>query len=406
MFREPFFSDEQAVARASAPLPSPKNITADDAAISDLTRIESILNSSTRGICVVGALATHQETHAVRKFIARLGWVTFADPLSGLRQDYSSDQVMTYGDLSLIAPLTTESLPDSILHIGGRLVSKRISALLAPSQNAAIVSLTPSHDYFNPNDGIGEHFIAPISSLEGIKLSQERVVDHSFKDAFIARDRAIASFLEKALPENDGRTPSEPAIVRAISREIPESHILMLGNSMPIRDFELFASARRAPLLPLANRGASGIDGVLATAVGAAVSSARPLTLVIGDLSLLHDLNSLSLIRNLRTPFSIIAINNDGGGIFSLLPVAKTEHFEQLFATPHGLRFEDFARGFGISYSAPHSMDEFIRGYRSSLSTIGGSLLEISTSRHENAELHRALNSSILEILTRSPLEN
>jgi 2-succinyl-5-enolpyruvyl-6-hydroxy-3-cyclohexene-1-carboxylate synthase len=101
-----------------------------------------------------------------------------------------------------------------------------------------------------------------------------------------------------------------------------------------------------------------------------------------------------------RTPFPIIIINNDGGGIFSLLPVSKTEHFEPLFGSPHGLRFDDITHGFGIPYTEPSSMEEFLRMYQNAASHRGASVIEVSTNRLSNADLHRAISKEIATSLS------
>jgi len=169
---------------------------------------------------------------------------------------------------------------------------------------------------------------------------------------------------------------------------------------MPIRDFEMFAASRSDAPRTIANRGASGIDGIIATSCGAAIDEESPLTLIIGDLSTLHDLNSLALARTVQTPLPIVIINNDGGGIFSLLPVSKTEHFEPLFGTPHGLRFTDFVRGFGLPYEAPTSIEELVRVYHDSLNRPGATVIEVTTNRYANAELHRSISKDIATSLS------
>ena len=94
-----------------------------------------------------------------------------------------------------------------------------------------------------------------------------------------------------------------------------------VASSMPVRDLDTYAAAGGAPVPVAANRGASGIDGTVATAAGFARGLGRPVTLLIGDLALLHDLNSLAMLRDV--PVVVVVLNNDGGGIFSFLPVAR-----------------------------------------------------------------------------------
>jgi len=114
---------------------------------------------------------------------------------------------------------------------------------------------------------------------------------------------------------------------------------------------------------------------------------------------MLHDLNSLALIKNVPQSIVIVVVNNDGGGIFSLLPVAKSEHFERNFATPHGLSFEQMAVGFGLQYVRPTTHVEFLDAYRLAVGHRGATLLEVCTSREENAALHRKIQADISEAL-------
>lgn len=398
MFREPFFASESAEAPIPldipSPLKAPTTTAPESVKLSDLT---TIIKNTARGMCIVGALESPDKAAAARSFVKKLGWITFADSLSQLRQNGDIESLMTYGDLSLLAPISEDLQPDTILHIGGRLVSKRISALLAPSQKTKIVSVGPSNDHFDPNYGIQTRYVAPLHALTTIEVSGPQ--DARFQQSWLARNATVAARVANILDSSQGDI-TEPAILRALSLHTPSEHILMVGNSMPIRDFEMFAAARRDAPRTFANRGASGIDGIIATACGAACGEETPLTLVIGDLSTLHDLNSLALARAVRTPLPMVVINNDGGGIFSLLPVSKTEHFEPLFGTPHGLRFTELVRGFGLPYEAPASMEDFVRVYQGALKRPGATVIEVTTNRHTNAELHRSISKEIATSLS------
>jgi 2-succinyl-5-enolpyruvyl-6-hydroxy-3-cyclohexene-1-carboxylate synthase len=400
MFREPFFANDWAEAAIPSDTPSPAlTKTTATSQSADLSTLEGIIKNTVRGVCVVGALESPDDAAATRSFVKRLGWVTFADSLSQLRQESDGEYVMTYGDMSLLTPLSKELQPDTVLHIGGRLVSKRISALLAPSESTKIVSVGPSIDRFDPNHGIQNRFVSPLQELRRLAVSGSQ--DFTFQQGFLNRNSTVRSGIEDLPNKREGEI-TEPALLRAVSIHTPSTHILMLGNSMPIRDFEMFAAPRSSAPRTLANRGASGIDGIIATACGAAIGGETPLTLIIGDLSTLHDLNSLALTRSATNPLSIVVINNDGGGIFSLLPVSKTEHFERLFGTPHGLRFADIVRGFQLPYEAPTSMEDFVQAYQKSLCRPGATVIEVTTDRQFNAELHRFISKNISTLLSSS----
>jgi 2-succinyl-5-enolpyruvyl-6-hydroxy-3-cyclohexene-1-carboxylate synthase len=159
---------------------------------------------------------------------------------------------------------------------------------------------------------------------------------------------------------------------------------------MPIRDLDAYAVPGGAPAPVVANRGASGIDGTVATAAGFARGSGRPVTLLVGDLALLHDLNSLAMLRDL--PAVVVVLNNDGGAIFSFLPISRHKaFFERYFGTPQGLGFEHAAAMFGLAYERPSAATEFVRTYLEACDRSTPTLIEVETDRGENVALHREL---------------
>jgi 2-succinyl-5-enolpyruvyl-6-hydroxy-3-cyclohexene-1-carboxylate synthase len=202
---------------------------------------------------------------------------------------------------------------------------------------------------------------------------------------------AIAEFL---------KTPhlTEPLIVRTISQLIPSQHGLWVANSMPIRDLDMYGIGAIADDTPAisprigANRGTSGIEGAIASATGFAVGLQAPVTAIVGDLSSLYDLNSLALLQHNSQPVIVIIINNDGGGIFSFLPIAKSAQiFETYFGTPHGLDFAHAAAMFKLDYYHPLSTNELIADYTQALAHHRSAIIELTTDRTENLQVHQAL---------------
>jgi 2-succinyl-5-enolpyruvyl-6-hydroxy-3-cyclohexene-1-carboxylate synthase len=159
---------------------------------------------------------------------------------------------------------------------------------------------------------------------------------------------------------------------------------------MPVRDLDAYAAADGVPAPVAANRGASGIDGTVATAAGFARGLGRPVTLLVGDLALLHDLNSLAMLRDVHVV--VVVLNNDGGGIFSFLPVATHEEFfEPYFGTPQGVGFAPAAKMFGLSYECPATTEEFVEAYGAACTRGSSTLIEVKTDRAENVALHRRI---------------
>ena len=141
----------------------------------------------------------------------------------------------------------------------------------------------------------------------------------------------------------------------------------MLSSSMPVRDAEMHADCAATPLC-IANRGASGIDGIVATAAGACRASRTPVLLLIGDVAALHDLASWSLLRDLPAPMCVVVVNNDGGGIFRFLPIADHgEIYSPWFDSPHGLAFGGAAAMFSLAYERVGDMRGFAEAVRRSL---------------------------------------
>ena len=125
----------------------------------------------------------------------------------------------------------------------------------------------------------------------------------------------------------------------------------LLATACPFRDFDgmLFQTLTKSVLSMRIER--ERIDGLIATAAGYAIGLKQTSTVVLGDLSALHDLNSLSLVANAPFPIVVVIINNQGGHIFDQLPIRRSQHFEQYFATPHGFHFEHAANMFDLPYN-------------------------------------------------------
>lgn len=184
----------------------------------------------------------------------------------------------------------------------------------------------------------------------------------------------------------EGKVFSELALL------LPEDAILFAGNSMPVRDMDTFFPSVAKPIKFLANRGASGIDGVVSSALGTSAATKRKLVLVIGDLSFYHDMNGLLAAKAHGLDATIIVINNDGGGIFSFLPqAAYKDVFEPYFGTPHGLTFHASAELYGLGYCKAESWPQFRAAVARSLACPGTTIIEVPSDRALNVVLHRRI---------------
>ena len=331
-----------------------------------------------RGLILIGRMPFGISLSPIFHLAKRLGWPIFADLLSSARTHPAPDELITHFDYLLAdAPL-----PEQIIHFGGRFTSKnllswmkthQIPVLQVSSDSERQEPLHAARVWADPN-----HFCSAIS----LKAQKSPVWLPLWKEL----DLQKKAHLEACFSEKHSFT--EPDLMRAIGKQLPEDWALFIANSMPIRDAEHFLFPQKASGF-FANRGLSGIDGQIATAVGIAESLSKPLCAIIGDQSCLHDLNSLSLLHRLKTPFQLIISNNFGGGIFSHLSVAHDHHFELLFGNQHQYHFEKAAEMFQIPYRRVEETESLGQIFFPT-----SSILEVCTSRQENKRFRDLLSKN------------
>jgi 2-succinyl-5-enolpyruvyl-6-hydroxy-3-cyclohexene-1-carboxylate synthase len=185
---------------------------------------------------------------------------------------------------------------------------------------------------------------------------------------------------------------SEPLLARDIAAALPAGGLLWAASSMPVRDLDRHMTVR-AGLRVLANRGASGIDGLVSAAIGAAIAhqaaGGGPAVALLGDLALLHDAPGLMLgPLEQRPDLCLVVVNNDGGGIFSTLEQAAfPDAFERVFGTPHGADLSALAAAAGLPYSRLENAGDL----PGALAGSGLRIAEVRTDRAEGAKLRTAI---------------
>ena len=372
-----------------------------------------------RGLLVAGGLASAAERAAVADLAEALGWPFLADVTSGLRLDGNTAALVPYHEVLLGS---TEFMRDhpvqAVIHLGGRWTSRRLPDHLeaAPPKDYVVVNEQP--DRVDPIHRATRRFRLPVAefceALRGLVGNAGTAAaaasgaagreaggppDSGWLASWRQASEHVGGRLDQLLCQ-DG-TLNEPKVARLVSRHIGGGEGLYLASSMPVRDMDTFGAPRPDPVVVAANRGASGVDGTIATATGFARSLDKCVTLVIGDQAFLHDLNSLRLCRSLGHPFVIVVLNNDGGGIFSFLPIARfPDVFEPYFGASHGMTFEHAAALFGLEYAVPSTADEFVDAYARARGRDGATVIEVRTARRDNVDLHASLRREALEGFT------
>ncbi|NQV30767.1 MAG: 2-succinyl-5-enolpyruvyl-6-hydroxy-3-cyclohexene-1-carboxylic-acid synthase [Candidatus Marinimicrobia bacterium] len=346
------------------------------------------LRSNKRGVIIVGRSVDSIHDEAILNLAKTLSWPILPDIQSRLRFQIHP-QIINHFDLLLLKKEVTESLPNMVIHFGGAFTSKRLLNYLNHPQ-IFYVSIKETSERVDPNHQVDLRIQGSLeSTFDSIHMSQVKP-QADWHTHWQSAEAEISRLIDQQMESEP--FISEPSIAYFLSKSLPQNHSLMLGNSMPIREMEMFAKAGYFNGRISGNRGASGIDGLLATAAGYQSGSHVPLTLLIGDLAFLHDLNSLGLIKNSAQPIIVILINNKGGGIFSFLPIhSESDIFESFFATPHELSFEKAADLFSLNYSRANDLPEFEANYLKAHDSAQSTLIEVNTDRSENYALHQRL---------------
>jgi isochorismate synthase/2-succinyl-5-enolpyruvyl-6-hydroxy-3-cyclohexene-1-carboxylate synthase/2-succinyl-6-hydroxy-2,4-cyclohexadiene-1-carboxylate synthase/O-succinylbenzoate synthase len=413
-----------------------------------------VCRHTTRGLLVVGQLDGSEDVAAVLSIARSLGWPIVADVLSGLRigaQHHSCHAatpstamvVMSHFDHVLLGDQEScwpVLVPQVILQFGGYITSKRIVQFMEWSclhENAKWIFWDQSPQRHDQCHALTHRVQAPPSLLASILSTQQSVPytspDNcsSYRELMANIDAIAGRAIDQAIDKLSETQLTEPAIARTISRLLPPGEGLFVGNSMPIRDFDMYACCAPSTLvdalpdkgfnIPLpgkrmpwigapiaANRGASGIDGVLSTAAGFADGLNTGCTLVVGDVSFLHDINGLNLLRSgeMRPPLTVVLINNGGGSIFSFLPIARhvsEDVFGPLWTTPQHVDLGGMCRAQGIPHVQVGTLDELKTALVSSWHMNRHTVVEVVIQGGKVAvEGHQAIQNAVRTVITQA----
>ena len=363
--------------------------------------VEKWINEAKSGLIIVGSLKSEQDRKAVAELSKLLEWPIYCDVVSGMKM-MDRDRHLHCLDHMLVLPEVLNLLqPDTILQFGGRITSKRVLLFLDQVNPDTYLLVDDHTDRLDPSHRVTNRMcMSQVEWVQQFKSASSNANRHPNLDTLIELNELTEKIIIGTM-ESDGGL-SEPYVARCITKIIPDGHALFVSNSMPVRDVEMFSVKRKGNLLTAGNRGASGIDGIISTATGFCRGADRPTTLLLGDLALIHDLNSLILLRELDLPLVIVIINNSGGGIFHFIPISKYENiFSPYFDTPHNLNFVNIVKSFGIDYESVLSCEDFDLVYSSAVESKKLTVIEVLTDKEENLLLHEKIRSEVRTKLER-----
>jgi 2-succinyl-5-enolpyruvyl-6-hydroxy-3-cyclohexene-1-carboxylate synthase len=353
---------------------------------------EEIINSP-KGLILTGPMEYDRELiKSIKKLSALLKYPVFADGLSQMRfgaGKKAKDIISNFNSILKSDNFNRDHDPEVILQFGRTPTSSLIENFLAES-NANRYLINHYGDKFDPARNTKAILSVEPAVFCRQLISYLKAKKFNRKNSYWLKAFNKAEVMSESIKNRiivTAKFPNEPAIITEILKQVPAGSNIFIGNSLPVRDLDNFASNTSKRLIIHFNRGASGIDGITSTAFGIALSK-KPTVLITGDLSFLHDLNALSIAAKYSIPLIIIVINNNGGGIFESLPIAgKVKRFREFFITPHNIELDSIVKSFGINHQLIANRSQLRSHLIKSLNKNSPSVLEIQTNAIKSAEL-------------------
>ncbi len=357
------------------------------------------------------------------------GWPVVAEPSAGAIRDVN---LIAVPDLLLTSGLLAAHPPERVLVLGRPTLSRAVARLMA----SAPLDVVAEPGWWPDAGRIAARVLAALPPLERAADDPAPPPDVAWRDAWIAASRAAGDAVESVLAGVPASTAedrqdadasaararssfplNEPTASRRVQAAVPDEGLLVVGSSKPVRDLFLvgphgslagdYGWFANAPLHPglriLANRGVAGIDGMVSTAIGAALAhqtdGGGAAYALLGDLTFLHDSNGLVIGPGEPRPdLTIVVVNNDGGAIFGTLEQGASEPavFERIFGTPHGMDLGALCAASGTPFVRAVTLDELDAAL---LPAPGLRVVEVPTDRTAAVDLDRRLRETVQAVL-------
>ncbi|MEK0178598.1 2-succinyl-5-enolpyruvyl-6-hydroxy-3-cyclohexene-1-carboxylic-acid synthase [Microcoleus anatoxicus] len=385
-----------------------------------------------RGIIIAGVAQPQfpeQYCRAIAQISQSLNWPVLAEGLSPLRNyaQLNPHLISTYDLILRNGEIADKLTPEIAIQIGDLPTSKELRNWLDKTQPKRYI-IHPSHHNFDPLHGRTIHLrispenlatvvspqvppltntqstqVPPLTNTQSTQVppltnTQSTQVPPlgkgglggvltSESNEYLQLWNNTETKVRQAIDQKISAIQNiiEPKVSWLLSQILPAGTPIFIANSMPVRDVEFFWQPNNLKIQPFFNRGANGIDGTLSTALGIAHRN-QSCIMLTGDLALLHDTNGFLIKNKLVGHLTIILINNNGGGIFEMLPVAKFDPpFEEFFATPQDINFAKLCATYGVEHEIIDDWEVF-QAKLSFLPNRGIRVLELATNRRTDAK--------------------
>lgn len=343
----------------------------------DRTTLRRIFDDYTDGLVICGGGLRPIEAFAITAAAQQIGYPVIAETVSQARHGSSS-----LGGYDFY--LKNASKPNLIIRFGDTPISQPINTFIRDANPEFFIQVSPDGSWSDDSHSV-THFIS--ASIHHFTANME-VIGHSDSTLCTEYNALEKTTWQTIDQEIETGEYFDGAVVYDVVGLIPDESTLFAGNSLPVRHLDQFGKPQNKRIYSYANRGASGIDGNISSALGAgAAHPDKPLVAIIGDVTFYHDMNGLLAVQRCGVPITIVLLNNDGGGIFNRLPINQYDpEFTEYFITSHGLDFSHAAKLYGLEYTC---IDAYADGARATFR-------KLFTERVSSGE------STIIEVRTES----
>lgn len=349
-----------------------------------------ILKEAERPLIIVGPMEGNSHQKEVMNLAKKINAPILADPISQLRYGFDSKLILAHYDIFL---RFADIQPDLIIRFGRKPTSKVLCQLLQSwKNNTVLVDAWLQYNDDCPNFiqfSIGDYCRKQIQYIEWIGCAK-------WLKQLLSLEKTVKNEIHKDEKYYEGN------IAKVCLNAIGDEGCFIIGNSMPVRDTDMFTSTSKQKVAIFSNRGASGIDGVVSTALGTCEGrKGFHSLLLIGDLSFYHDMNGL-LASKYGINLTIVVINNSGGGIFSFLPIAHAgmEKYDQFWITDTGLNIEKVAELYNCRYYFTNNLKELENNLKDSFNGTGVKIIEVKIVISENIMDHRNFIGKVERLVT------
>jgi 2-succinyl-5-enolpyruvyl-6-hydroxy-3-cyclohexene-1-carboxylate synthase len=342
--------------------------------------------SCQQGIIIAGiahSCTPKEYCQAIATLSRSLQYPVLAEALSPLRNyaDLNPYLITTYDSILRNEKLARKLAPKIVVQLGELPTSKELRTWLETIQPHRWI-VDPSAENFDSLHGKSVHLRTSVVQLENSFNSHLNPKDNSYLQQWCIEDLQVRDAIDKTMQSIE--TLIESKVAWLLSQTLPSDTPIFIANSMSVRNMEFFWMPGNRGITPYFNRGANGIDGTLSTALGIA-NCTRSSVLLTGDLALLHDTNGFLIHQKFIGHLTILLINNNGGGIFEMLPISQFEPpFEEYFATPQNIDFAKLCQTYDVEHKLIASWEQ-LKQLLNSLPETGIRVLEIKCDRKADA---------------------